>query len=160
MVEEEEGVGFGFQDRLGVSLLVRGGERWLLYHWFAFPFCPFPSIIKLSYLNPWVLLLLFFLFSPGFPLGLIGGGSELWAQHGLEWNVPLASSGHLCWLCPLPGSFSPPSCWWVGVKALVLCEHCSAISTTLLYSQHCSAASPKHSTIWATVKKVNSIPAR
>ena len=88
-----------------------------------------------------------------------------WAWHHMVWNIPLVSWGQLSQLCPLPKLLvhPQPAHWWGGVraeKALALCKHCSAITKTSLCYQHCFSTTPKHSPILATMKKINSIPAK
>ena len=83
----------------------------------------------------------------------------------MVWNIPLVSWGQLSQLCPLTTSCAPPApCWRGGVrsrKGLVLC-----VSTTQQQLKHpciintVSSTNPKHSPIPATMKKINSIPAK
>ena len=49
---------------------------------------------------------------------------------------------------------------WGAEKALTQCEHCSAVTKTSLNYQHCFQHYSKHSPMLATVKKINSIPAK
>lgn len=46
-------------------------------------------------------------------------------------------------------ALSPPHCLLGLQRALVLCQHCSAIAKMWMQYQHCSAASAEHSTVWA-----------
>ena len=87
-----------------------------------------------------------------------------WAWCHMVWNIPLVSWGQLSRLCPLPASCAPPASSLVGwgeeQKRPWLCKHCSAVTKTSLCYQHCFSTNPKHSLILATVKKINSIPAK
>lgn len=48
----------------------------------------------------------------------------------------------------------------VGKKILMLCKCCSATGKTLVCCRQCFSTNPKHSTLWAARKQINSIPAR
>lgn len=64
------------------------------------------------------------------------------------WSPPLASSGHLSCLCPLPVCCPHQACLlvgeagvmeteWDGGNALALCKHCSAAGKAWVLYQHC-----------------------
>lgn len=63
-----------------------------------------------------------------------------WTCHGMVWNIPLAGSRELCWLCLLPASCPPWAYLLLGggmvrvggkkENALMFCKHCSAVAKT------------------------------
>lgn len=68
-------------------------------------------------------------------------------SYSMEWNISLVTWGQLSQLCPLLTSCAPPAysrVAWEAEKALNLCQHCSAITKTLLCYQDCST-NTKHS---------------
>ena len=80
-----------------------------------------------------------------------------WAQWHVVWNIPLVSLGQRSWLCPLSTSCPPlgeearaPQCCAGAVQQQP--KHRCVINTVL-------GTNPKHSTIQAAMRKVNSIPA-
>lgn len=88
-----------------------------------------------------------------------------WTQYHTVWNIPLISWGQLSQLCPLPTSGSPPAYflwgaagkreWLDAVQALFSNSQTVDVLSTNFYAQM-----QKHSTTWAAVKEVSSIPAR
>lgn len=80
----------------------------------------------------------------------------------MAWNMTLASLGQLPHLCPLPNLFhTPPTSFWGGwgLEEQPWCcvsaaqhqlKHCYIITTIL-------ATATKHSPVWATVRKGNSV---
>ena len=82
-----------------------------------------------------------------------------WAWRHMVWNSPLASLGQLSWLCPLPASCASGRAWnakkslaSINITQQQLKHQC-VINIILMLN-------PKHSTIPATKKKINSIPAK
>uniref|UniRef100_A0A493U2L1 Zinc finger protein 365 n=1 Tax=Anas platyrhynchos platyrhynchos TaxID=8840 RepID=A0A493U2L1_ANAPP len=66
----------------------------------------------------------------------------------MVWNTPLASLGHLSWVCPLPALTAPPACPLAGQSKRLRCpwlsistalqqlKHRGVISTLLILSQN------------------------
>lgn len=78
-----------------------------------------------------------------------------WTWHYMVWNIPSSSLGQLSQLCALSTSCPPPvySLWRNGGAEWGKDTHWCVINTV-------SATDPKHSTMWAAMNKVNSIPTR
>ena len=80
----------------------------------------------------------------------------------MGWNTPLASLGQLPWVCPLPAPAAPPACPLAG-QSKKLENPWLSVSTALQQLKHqCDIniiliLNPKHSTLPATRRKINSI---
>lgn len=83
------------------------------------------------------------------------------AEHDIMvWKSLLANWGQLSQLCPLPISCPPqPTCWRKRVRKR---ESLDTVQALFNNSKNFGglATNWKHDAIWATMKKVNSIPAR
>lgn len=79
-------------------------------------------------------------------------------------NSPLASSGHLSWLCAFPTFCAPPANllgYRVGKeKSLMPDKHCSAIAKTLVCYQCCFSHKSKWQQYGPAMRKINSVPTR
>jgi len=86
-------------------------------------------------------------------------GLLLLAWHHAEWDIPLASWSQLSWLCPLPDYYLHSD----RVRKSKSLSHIQTLSRTdqntgILLTV--SNKNPKHSSIWAAMKTINSIPDR
>ena len=84
----------------------------------------------------------------------------------MAWNISLVSRGQLSWLCPLPPSCAPPAHSLVGwcEKQKRLWLRASTTAQQSLKHPHIIntvfSTNLKHSPILATMKKINSLPAK
>ena len=86
-----------------------------------------------------------------------------WAWHHMVWNTALASLGQLPWLCPLPALVPlQPSCW-LGMRSWKILDLVQKLLSNNWKYQCVTNVllllNPRHNTIPATRKKINSIPA-
>ena len=80
----------------------------------------------------------------------------------MGWNTPLASLGQLSWLCPLPAPAAPPACP-LAVQSEKLESPGLSVSTALQQLKQqwvrniILTLNPKHNSLRATRRKINSI---
>lgn len=81
-----------------------------------------------------------------------------WVWHHLVWDTPWVCWGQLSPLCHLQISCAPPASSPVGRCVRQKRPWCSAVGKPLVHYQCCFAPNPKHSTIWASMKRTITIP--
>jgi len=85
-------------------------------------------------------------------------------QYGMEYRQgPLANLCQPSWFCPLPASCAPPVPHWLSIVSEKSKSPCLITTTAQQHTKHCCVIvililNPKHSTIPATMKKINCIP--